>query len=73
MSMSSHINESQAFNSVQLRYMYLLHIHCQLLCPSLVNDDTFELVTGVLVLELLAFLSAAVLTLTAESFIKILS
>lgn len=38
-----------------------------------VNDHTFELVIGILVLEVLTFLSAAVLSLTAESFIKILS
>lgn len=57
---------------------YLLHIHCQLpfsngLILMLVNDHTFELVIGILVHEVLTFLPAAVLTLTAESFIKILS
>lgn len=37
------------------------------------HDHSFELVIGILVSEALTFLSAAVLTLTAESFIKILS
>lgn len=38
-----------------------------------VNDHTFELAISILVLEVLTFLPAAVLTLTAESFIKTLS
>lgn len=40
---------------------------------GIITNDTFELMIGILVLEMLTFLSAAVLTLTAESFIKMLS